>query len=104
IPEDPVDRDRLLDNVSVYWCTATAASSARLYWESYERRATSPVEVPAGISIFPREIFRPSRRWAERRYVDLRWYEVLDRGGHFAALEQPAAFVDQVRGFFRTVR
>lgn len=103
-PEDAVDRDRLLDNVSVYWFTATAASSARLYWESYERRSTSPVEVPSGISIFPREIFRPSRRWAERRYVDLRWYEALDRGGHFAALEQPAAFVDQVRGFFRTVR
>ena len=50
------------------------------------------------------EIYRPSRRWAERRYTDLRWYETLDRGGHFAAFEQPATFVDQVRGFFRTVR
>jgi epoxide hydrolase len=60
--------------------------------------------VPSGISIFPREIFRPSRRWAERRFTDLRWYETLDRGGHFAAFEQPELFVDQVRGFFRTVR
>jgi pimeloyl-ACP methyl ester carboxylesterase len=60
--------------------------------------------VPSGISVFPREIIRPSRRWAERRYTDLRWYESLDRGGHFAAFEQPAAFVEQVRGFFRLVR
>ena len=64
----------------------------------------TPITVPSGISIFPREIFRPSRRWAERRYTDLRWYETLDRGGHFAAWEQPAVFVDQVRGFFRLVR
>jgi pimeloyl-ACP methyl ester carboxylesterase len=103
-PEDAVARDALLDDVSVYWFTATAASSARLYWESFARRSNDAVAVPSGISIFPREIFRPSRRWAERRYTDLRWYEELDRGGHFAALEEPASFVEQVRGFFRLVR
>ena len=103
-PEDAVARDALLDDISVYWFTATAASSARLYWESFARRSNDAVAVPSGISIFPREIFRPSRRWAERRYTDLRWYEELDRGGHFAALEQPTAFVEQVRGFFRLVR
>ena len=103
-PEGAVARDALLDDISVYWFTATAASSARLYWESFTRRSNEAVAVPSGISIFPREIFRPSRRWAERRYTDLRWYEELDRGGHFAALEQPAAFVEQVRGFFRLVR
>jgi epoxide hydrolase len=94
----------MLDNISVYWFTATAASSARLYWESFSQRNTAEVPVPSGISIFPREIIRPSRRWAERRYTDLRWYDELPRGGHFAAFEQPASFVDQVRGFFRLVR
>jgi epoxide hydrolase len=103
-PEDALTRDQILDSVSVYWFTATAASSARLYWESFTQRSSEPIGVPSGISIFPREIFRPSRRWAERRFKDLRWYETLDRGGHFAAFEEPDLFVDQVRGFFRTVR
>ena len=103
-PEDALRRDQILDNVSVYWFTATAASSARLYWESFRQRSSEPVTVPSGVSIFPREIYRPSRRWVERRFTDLRWYEALDRGGHFAAFEQPDLFVDQVRGFFRTVR
>ena len=103
-PEDAVDRDALLDNISTYWFTRTAASSARLYWESFSRRTSGDFAVPSGISIFPREIFRPSRRWCERRYTDLRWYEELDAGGHFAAMEQPATFVDQLRGFFRLVR
>jgi pimeloyl-ACP methyl ester carboxylesterase len=103
-PEDALTRDQILDNVSVYWFTATAASSARLYWESFTQRSSEPIAVPSGISIFPREIFRPSRRWAERRFKDLRWYETLDRGGHFAAFEEPVLFVDQVRGFFRTLR
>jgi pimeloyl-ACP methyl ester carboxylesterase len=103
-PADALTRDQMLDNVSTYWFTATAASSARLYWESLATRNTDEVPVPSGISIFPAEIIRPSRRWAERRYTDLRWYETLDRGGHFAAFEQPGPFVDQVRGFFRGVR
>jgi pimeloyl-ACP methyl ester carboxylesterase len=103
-PEDALARDDMLDIISVYWFTASAASSARLYWESFNQGARADVAVPSGISIFPREIYRPSRRWAERRYTDLRWYEELDRGGHFAAFERPEAFVDQVRGFFRTVR
>jgi len=103
-PASALSRDEMLDDVSVYWFTGTATSSARLYWESFGDRHRDPIAVPSGISIFPREIYRPSRRWAERRYTDLRWYETLDRGGHFAAFEQPASFVDQVRGFFRLVR
>jgi pimeloyl-ACP methyl ester carboxylesterase len=102
-PEDAVDRQRILDAVSVYWFTATAASSARMYWENAEADL-STVEVPAGISVFPKEIVRPSRRQAEQRYTDLRWFEELPVGGHFAALEQPGLFVEQVRGFFRLVR
>ncbi|WP_410587842.1 epoxide hydrolase family protein [Amycolatopsis sp. lyj-23] len=101
--EDAVDRQRILDAVSVYWFTATAASSARMYWENHDRDL-STVDVPAGVSVFPKEIVRPSRRQAEQRYTDLRWFEELPAGGHFAAMEQPELFVEQVRGFFRLVR
>ena len=103
-PEQALSKDQMLDNLSVYWFTATAASSARLYWESFKDSPRGDVDVPSGISIYPREILRPSRRWAEKRFTDLRWYEELDRGGHFAAFEQPESFVEQVRGFFRLVR
>ena len=103
-PENVLTRDELLDNVMLYWLTATGASSARLYWESFGRTNRDPVEVPTGCSIFPKEIFRPSRRWVERRFTDLRYWNELDRGGHFAALEQPATLVDEVRAFFRLVR
>ena len=60
--------------------------------------------VPTGISVFPREIFRPSRRWAEKRFTNIKWFNEPAKGGHFAAFEQPEAFVDEVRGFFRLVR
>lgn len=104
-PEDALTRQQMLDDVSTYWFTATAASSARLYWESFESvSATDPVETPAGITVFPKEIFRPSRRWAEHVYRDLRFFEVADRGGHFAALEQPELFVEQLRACFRPFR
>jgi pimeloyl-ACP methyl ester carboxylesterase len=97
-------KQQMLDDISVYWFTATAASSARLYWESFNSSHVSEVAIPSGISIYPHEIFRPSRRWAEQRFTDLRWFEELDEGGHFAAWEQPGSFVEQVRGFFRLVR
>ena len=103
-PENALSRDHMLDNVMAYWLTPTGASSARLYWESFKHPNSDPVPLPSGISVFPREIIRPSRRWAERRFSDIRWFNELDAGGHFAAFEQPAAFVDEVRGFFRLVR
>ena len=103
-PERAVERDKLLDNISVYWFTATATSSARLYWESLSSIDMEPVTVPSGISVFPREIFPVSKRWCETRYRDLRSYRRLDAGGHFAALEQPANFVEEVRTFFGMVR
>lgn len=103
-PEDAVDRDELLDNISLYWFTATATSSARMYWESRATLDMEPVNVPSGVSVFPKELSPLSRRWTEHRYRDLRWYNRLDRGGHFAALEQPEAFLDEVRTFFRFIR
>jgi pimeloyl-ACP methyl ester carboxylesterase len=110
-PENALTRDQMLDDVTLYWLTGTAASSARLYWESFRQvsewfsQSTSDtVEVPTGCSIFPREMPRPSRRWAARRYTDIRHWHELDRGGHFAAFEQPVLFVEEVRSFFRLVR
>ena len=103
-PEGALTRDQMLDDVMLYWLTDTGASSARLYWESFDDVDFTPLEVPVGCSIFPKEIFRTSRRWAEGRFRDLRWFNELDRGGHFAAFEQPELFVEELRSFFRLVR
>jgi pimeloyl-ACP methyl ester carboxylesterase len=103
-PLNLLTRDELLDNVMLYWLPATGASSARLYWESFRQFNRELVGAPTGCSVFPREIIRTSRRWAEQRFSDLRYWNELDRGGHFAAFEQPDAFVNEVRAFFRLVR
>ena len=105
-PEDAVSRDELLDNVMLYWLNNAAASSARLYWESVAELAEGlpTVSVPAGISQFKREILVASRRWAESVYTDIRYWIQLDRGGHFAALEEPDLFVDEIRASFRHAR
>ncbi len=103
-PENILTRDELLDNVMMYWLPAAGASSARLYWQSFARATTEPVNVPAGCSIFPKEIVRISRRWAESRFLDLRYWNELERGGHFAAFEQPDLFVQELRSFFSLVR
>lgn len=104
-PENALSRDELLDNLMLYWLPATAASSARLYWESFRSPPMGEVQVPVGCSIFPKEIFRTSRRWAEKRFGGslLHWNE-LERGGHFAAFEQPALYVDELRTCFRSLR
>ena len=98
--ENALTRDELLDNVSVYWFTATAASSARLYWESFGKFREGLVTMPTGCSIYPHEIIRSSRRWAESKYTDIRYWNELDRGGHFAAFEQPELFVSEMRAAF----
>jgi epoxide hydrolase len=109
--EDLLTRDEILDNVMLYWLTGTGASSARLYWESFKQVSewfsgsnVDTVTVPTGCSIFPKEIPRPSRRWAAKRYTDIRQWSELDKGGHFAAFEQPELFVGEIRSFFRLVR
>jgi pimeloyl-ACP methyl ester carboxylesterase len=110
-PENVLTRDEILDNVMMYWLNAAGASSARLYWESFatvskwlDEGTDDRVEVPAGCSIFPKEINRPSRRWAARRYTDIRYWGEPAKGGHFAALEQPELFVQEVRACFRALR
>jgi hypothetical protein len=110
-PENVFTRDELLDNVMLYWLPGTGASSARLYWESFKQisewftqSTADTVEVPTGCSIFPKEVPRPSRRWAAKRYTDIRYWNELAKGGHFAAFEQPELFVNEVCSFFRLVR
>ena len=103
-PENALTRDQMLDDVMMYWLPRAAASSARLYWESFGKNSTDPVRIPVGCSIFPREIFRVSRRWAEKRYQNLVYWNRLDRGGHFAAFEQPQLFVQELRACFQKMR
>jgi len=109
-PENALTRDEMLDDVMLYWLPRTGASSARLYRESIAQvnewisgTATDTVTVPTGCSIFPKELQRPSRRWAQRRFLDIRHWGEPERGGHFAAFEQPELFVDEVRAFFAHV-
>jgi epoxide hydrolase len=103
-PANVFTREEMLDNIMMYWLPAAGASSARLYWESYSPRNLDPVLAPAACSIFPREIFRPSRRWVQPQFPDLRYWNEPDKGGHFAALEQPEIFVREVRAAFRAFR
>lgn len=102
-PEAVFDRDRLLDNVMLYWLTNSGASSARFYWESFANPNIEPIHIPSGCSIFPHEIMAPSRRWAETRFKNLCYWGEAEKGGHFAAMEQPAIFVDEIRGCFDTL-
>jgi epoxide hydrolase len=90
--------------VMLYWLPGNAASSARLYWESFGKRMTDPITVPVGCSMYPKEIFRSSRRWAEKRFDNLIHFNELEKGGHFAAFEQPETYVRELRDCFRQLR
>ena len=103
-PEKVLTKDQLLDNIMFYWATNSAASSARIYWESFGSFTSGQVQVPAGASIFPKDIFVSSRRWAERRLKNLVYWKQMTEGGHFAALEKPELFVAEVRNCFRLMR
>jgi epoxide hydrolase len=103
-PDSAFGQDHILDNIMLYWLGNAGTSSARLYWESFDSFGGTKVAIPSGGSIFKKEIFRPSRRWAERNYTDLRYWNELDRGGHFAAFEVPDLFVGEVRAAFREFR
>jgi pimeloyl-ACP methyl ester carboxylesterase len=102
-----ISRDELLDNLMLYWLPGTGASAARLYWESIRQVSEvisgsidSTVDVPTGCSVFAKENQRPSRRWAERRFTDIRYWNEPRKGGHFAALEQPDIFVSELQASF----
>jgi len=98
-------RDDILDNITLYWLTNTAISSARLYWESkLAFFAPKNVKIPTAVSVFPDEIYAAPRTWAVQAYPNLIYYNQLSKGGHFAAWEQPGLFVGELRAAFKTLR
>jgi pimeloyl-ACP methyl ester carboxylesterase len=111
-PSGNLTRDRVLDDITLYWLTNTATSSARLYWEtgrSAVAAATSgekppELRLPVGFTVFPGEIYQAPRDWAEKAYPNLTYFNEVDRGGHFAAWEEPELFASELRAAFRPVR
>ena len=110
-PSGQLTRDNILDNISLYWLTATGASAARSYWENGRATAQAagqpppPVSLPVvGFTAFPGEIWQSPRSWVEAGYPNLTYYNKAERGGHFAAWEEPELFTDEVRAAFRPLR
>jgi len=104
-PEKVLTRDEMLDDITLYWLTNTGTSGARLYWESYVSRVnTVDVNIPTAITVFPGEIYREPRTWAERVYHKLIYFHAVDNGGHFAAWEQPKLFAEEIRAAFSSLR
>lgn len=102
--ENVFSYDEMLDNIMLYWLTNSGASSARLYWESMGNFRPMKVDLPLGYSHFPHEIISPVRKWADAVFSNIIHWNAVEKGGHFAALEQPALFVDEVRTCFRQLR
>jgi pimeloyl-ACP methyl ester carboxylesterase len=109
-PSWGLTRDRILDNISLYWLTGTGASAARSYWESGRTQAAAAgqappaVKLPVGFTSFPGEIFAAPRSWVEQAYPTLVYFHEAERGGHFAAWEEPQLFTEELRAAFRTLR
>ena len=109
-PERVLGRDAILDDISLYWLTGTATSAGRFYWEnnnnnfSATAQKTDRITVPVAVSVFPGEIYRAPRSWTERAYPSLYYFNSLDKGGHFAAWEQPQLFSAELRAAFRPLR
>jgi pimeloyl-ACP methyl ester carboxylesterase len=109
-PSGNLTRDHILDNITTYWLTGTGASAARSYWENGQAaarvagQAPPPVSIPVGFTQFPGEIFRAPRSWVEQAYPTLTYFNRVDRGGHFAAWEEPELFATEVRAAFRSLR
>jgi len=107
-PAGHLTRDRILDNITLYWLTGTGASAAREYWETGQALAagqTPPeVSIPVGFTTFPGEIWPAPRSWVEKVYPSLAYFHEVDRGGHFAAWEEPDVFATEIRAAFRSLR
>jgi len=111
-PERSPTKDDVLDNITLYWLTNTAASSARLYWENGARgsvivaatQKTDEIALPVAITVFPEDVYRPPETWARRAYRNLIYFHEVDKGGHFAAWEQPELFSAELRAAFRPLR
>ena len=103
-PVGALTRDTILDNITLYWLTNTATSAARLYWEEGKLAYSGPVSVPSAFTVFPDETFRAPRSWVERTFANLIYFHEADKGGHFAAWEQPQLFATEIRAAFRPLR
>lgn len=110
MPERVLGRDAILDDISLYWLTGTATASGRFYWENHnnnfsaDAQKTTQIRLPVAVSVFPGEIYRAPRTWTERAYPSLYYFNQLDKGGHFAAWEQPRLFSAELRAAFRPLR
>jgi pimeloyl-ACP methyl ester carboxylesterase len=100
----------MLDDITLYWLTNTAASSAQLYWENNNNnfnaveQKTADISIPVAVTVFPGEIYRAPKSWAERAYHKLIYFNEVDKGGHFAAWEQPELFASELRAAFKSLR
>ena len=110
-PERALSKDQVLDDISLYWLTNTAASAARLYWENGGRnlvvasaQKTNEIKLPVAITVFPGELYQAPETWARRAYPSLAYFHEVDKGGHFAAWEQPQLFSQEMRAAFRSLR
>jgi pimeloyl-ACP methyl ester carboxylesterase len=109
-PERVLTKDEMLDDITLYWLTNSAVSSARLYWEnnnnnfSADAQRTAEIHIPVAVTVFPGEIYRAPRTWTERSYPHLIYFNEVDKGGHFAAWEQPELFAAELRAAFRPLR
>jgi pimeloyl-ACP methyl ester carboxylesterase len=109
-PSGQLTRDTILDNITLYWLTGTGASAAREYWENGQAiartsgQAPPQVSVPVGFTVFPGEVFRAPHTWVQKVYPTLTYFHEVDRGGHFAAWEEPQLFSEEIRAAFRSVR
>ncbi len=110
-PDQSPTKDEVLDDMTLYWLTNSATSSARLYWENAGRNPTSAaawktaeIALPVAITVFPEDVYRPPQTWARRAYRNLSYFHEVDKGGHFAAWEQPELFSEEVRAAFRSLR
>jgi pimeloyl-ACP methyl ester carboxylesterase len=109
-PSGNLTRDHIVDNVTLYWLTGTGASAARSYWESGQEQARAagqappPVSIPVGFTTFPGEIWRTPRSWVEKAYPNVTYFNEVDKGGHFAAWEEPELFANEMRAAFGSLR
>jgi pimeloyl-ACP methyl ester carboxylesterase len=111
-PEKSPTKDDVLDDITLYWLTNSATSAGRLYWENGARgsvissgaQKTAEISLPVAITVFPEDVYRPPETWARRAYRNLIYFHEVDKGGHFAAWEQPQLFSEELRAAFRSLR
>jgi pimeloyl-ACP methyl ester carboxylesterase len=110
VPERVLSRDEMLNDITLYWLTNTGASSSRFYWENNNNnfssvtQRTTEIKVPVAITVFPGEIYKAPESWSKAAYPSLSYYHQVNKGGHFAAWEQPQLFAEELRAAFKSVR